>query len=444
MSADASAGAAGRGTGTLYRLLRTVVHVEPREVAALVWAWIYFFCVLSAYYVIRPIREDAGVAGGVSNLPWLYVGTLGGMALLNPPFAAMVSRWPRSVFVPRTYRFFVANLIAFFVLLQLTSGVAHLWVGRVFFVWTSVFNMFVVSIFWATMVDLFTAEQGTRLFGFIAAGATVGAITGSTLTAVLVTVLGPAKLLVVSAGLLEMAVLAFRRLSRASVVEGATTRAIEDPVIGGGTWDGLARVWRSPYLLQICLYMLLFTTLQTFVYFQQATLVDQSFTDGPARTQFFAQLDLGVNVLTLIVQLFLTSRIIQTVGVGYALTVLPAITVVGFVVLGAMPTVAVIVAFQIIRRAAEFALARPTRELLYSVVEREDKYKAKSFIDTFVYRTGDQVGAWTYTLMGAVGLGVVGVAWIAVPLGVAWLLNGLWLGRRQESMVKDGPGAGSA
>jgi AAA family ATP:ADP antiporter len=215
-------------------------------------------------------------------------------------------------------------------------------------------------------------------------------------------------------------------------------------VIGGGIWDGLTRAWRSPYLLQICLYMLLFTTLQTFVYFQQATLVDQSYTSGPARTQFFARLDLGVNVLTLVVQLFLTSRIIQGVGVAYALAVLPAITIVGFVVLGAMPTVAVIVAFQIIRRATEFALARPTRELLYSVVEREDKYKAKSFIDTFVYRTGDQVGAWTYTLMVALGLGVVGVAWIAIPLGVAWLLNGLWLGRRQERMVKDDPGAGSA
>lgn len=426
----------------LHGFLQIFVHVRAAEVAALCWAWLYFFCVLSSYYVIRPIRDEVGVASGVGNLPFLYMGTLTGMALLNPPFAAMVSRWPRRIFVPRTYRFFALNLVIFFGLLALTSGAANLWVGRVFFVWTSVFNMFVVSVFWATMVDLFTEEQGKRLFAFIATGATIGAITGSTITATLVTALGPARLLLVSAVLLELAVFSFRRTAAVSAVEGGASRAIrEGEVIGGGVWDGFTRAVSSPYLRQICVYMLLFTILSTFLYFQQATLVDARFTDRTLRTQFFANVDLAVNLLTVVVQLFFTSRIIRGFGVARTLTIMPFITIAGFVTLGTMPVVAAIVVFQVVRRATEFALARPTRELLYSVVPREDKYKAKSFIDTFVYRTGDQIGIWSSALLTAVGLGVAGMAWVAVPLSVAWLFNGWWLGRRQEAIVAAAPPA---
>jgi AAA family ATP:ADP antiporter len=418
------------------KALRLFVNVRAAEVAALGWAWLYFFCVLSSYYVIRPIRDELGVASGVNNLPFLYLGTLSGMALLNPPFAAMVSRWPRSIFVPRTYRFFVSNLVLFFALLALTRGTTNLWVGRVFFVWISVFNMFVVSVFWATMVDLFTEEQGKRLFGFIAAGATIGAITGSTITATLVTALGPARLLLVSAVLLELAVFAFRRTAAVSAVQGGAARAIrEGGVIGGGVWDGLTRAVSSPYLRQICVYMLLFTLLSTFLYYQQATIVEPIYTDRAERTQFFARVDLAVNTLTLFVQLFFTSRIIQGLGVARTLTIMPLVTIVGFLTLAIAPAIAAVVIFQVIRRATEFALARPTRELLYSVVPREDMYKAKSFIDTFVYRTGDQVGIWSSALLTTIGLGVSGVAWVAVPFAVAWLFNGWWLGRRQDEMT---------
>jgi AAA family ATP:ADP antiporter len=296
--------------------------------------------------------------------------------------------------------------------------------------------MFVVSIFWATLVDLFTQEQGKRLFGFIAAGATIGAIFGSGLTASLVSLVGSANLLMVSALLLELAVQSFTRLARAASVGEAADRALQqEQPIGGSAWAGVTQLMRSPYLLGICAYMLLFTTLTTFLYFQQAFIVDAEIADRTQRTEFFAQLNLAVNIIALIVQTTLTGRIVQWFGVALTLTILPAITILGFILLGLMPTMAIVVGFQVLRRAGEFALARPAREILFTTVSREEKYKAKSLIDTFVYRVGDQVGAWSYSLMTAIGLGVAGVAWVAVPISLVWLVNGWRLGRQQERMT---------
>jgi AAA family ATP:ADP antiporter len=427
---------AGRAPGRVHRVLLVFVNVKASEIAALGWAWLYFFCVLSSYYVIRPIRDEAGVASGVENLSWLFTGTLVGMILFNPPFAALASRLSRRRFISWTYRFFVINLVAFLLAMRFMPEANQIWVGRIFFVWVSVFNMFVVSIFWATLVDLFTREQSTRLFGFIAAGATIGAIFGSSVTAALVGLVGAGNLLVVSAVLLELAVRAFTRLARAARVDDASDRAlVQEQPLGGNAWSGVTQLLRSPYLLGICAYMVLFTTLTTFLYFQQAQIVDGAITDRTARTEFFAQLNLAVNVIALIVQTTLTGRIVRWLGVALTLTILPALTVMGFVVLGLMPTVAVIVGFQVLRRAGEFALARPAREILFTTVSREEKYKAKSLIDTFVYRVGDQVGAWSYSLMAMAGLGVAGVAWVAVPLSLIWVVNGWRLGRRQDAMT---------
>lgn len=422
--------------GPLHRALRVFVNVRAAEVAAVGWAWLYFFAVLSSYYVIRPIRDEVGVSSGVENLSWLFTGTLTGMILLNPPFAALVSRVPRRRFVRYTYRFFMANMAVFFPLMEFSPAAAQLWIGRVFFVWVSIFNMFVVSMFWATMVDLFTKEQGKRLFGFVAAGATIGGIVGSGMTAVLVSVMGSANLLLVSALLLEVAVRSFGRLARAAAVgEAADAVMRQDAPTGGGAFAGVVQVFRSPYLLGICTYMLLFTTLSTFLYFQQAWIVEAEIEDRVERTQFFAAFNMAVNVITLAVQTLATGRIIKWLGIAVALTILPALTVAGFVFVGLMPTMAVIVGFHVLRRAGEFALARPAREVLFTTVSREEKYKAKSLIDTFVYRTGDQVGAWSYSLLAAAGLGVAGVAWVAVPLSVVWLVNGWRLGRQQDRMA---------
>jgi AAA family ATP:ADP antiporter len=406
----------------------TAFEVRPGERRALGWSLLYVFALLSAYYVLRPIRDEMGVQGGVENLPWLFTGTLLGMVALNPLFAALVKRLTRVRFISYSYRFFSLNLLIFAGGFALADPAQNVWLGRAFFIWLSIFNLFVVSVFWALMVDVFDSEQGKRLFGFIAAGATLGAIAGSTITASLVRELGASTLFFASVLLLELAVLAVRRLS-------PRPKAGEEPAIGGSVLAGISHTLRSPYLLNVCLFLVLFTVTSTFLYFQQAAIARDYFADRASRTAFFAQVDLLVNVLTLAVQLLFTARILRRFGVALTLGILPLFTLLGFAALALAPVVAVLVAFQVLRRAANFALARPTRELLYTVIAREDKYKAKSFIDTVVYRAGDQVGSWSYLLLSAMGLGIAGVALVAVPLSALWLLNSLWLGRRQARMA---------
>jgi len=407
---------------------RPAFAVRPQERRALGWSLLYVFAVLSAYYVLRPVRDEMGVQGGVENLPWLFSGTLLGMIALNPLFAVLVKRLPRARFISLSYRFFAANLLLFAALLALAGPEQNVWVGRAFFIWLSIFNLFVVSVFWALMVDVFDSEQGKRLFGFIAAGATLGAIAGSSLTASLVREAGTTTLFFASVLLLEVAVFAVRHLAFKEPAQ-------EDAPIGGSVFAGISHTFRSPYLLNVCLFLLLFTVTSTFLYFQQATIARDYFADRASRTAFFAQVDLLVNALTLAVQLFFTARILRRFGVALTLGILPLFTLLGFAALAVAPVVAVLVAFQVLRRAANFALARPARELLYTVIAREDKYKAKSFIDTVVYRAGDQVGSWSYLLLSAMGLGIAGVAVVAVPLSALWVLNSLWLGRRQARMA---------
>jgi AAA family ATP:ADP antiporter len=416
-------------------LLQRLIDVRPAELRALGWSWLFIFSVLFSYYVMRPIRDEMGVAGGVENLQWLFTGTLLGMLAVNPPFAALVARLPRARFIAATYRFFLANLLIFAALLHLATAEQNIWIGRVFFIWTSVFNLFVVSIFWAMMVDVFDAEQGKRLFGFIAAGATLGGIFGSSVTAALAKQVPPTYLLLASAVLLEVAVFGVRRLSSLSGALLRTPAAHSgETVIGGSVFSGLKHALSSPYLINVGVYILLFAVTSTFLYFQQAEIARQSFTDRGARTAFFARVDLWVNVLTLGAQLFLTGRVLRWIGVALTLAFLPLLSVFGFSALALTPTIAVLIIYQVIRRAGNFAFARPTREVLFTVVPREDKYKAKSFIDTVVYRLGDQVGAWSYAGLGLLGFGMTGIALIAVPVSLAWLVNGLWLGRRQRAL----------
>jgi ATP:ADP antiporter, AAA family len=422
--------------GPLFRMLRRMIDIEPREVSALAWAWLYFFSILSSYYVIRPIRDEIGAAGGVEKLPWLFTGTLIGMMIANPPYSALVSRLSPVRFISITYRFFAANLVIFLVLLQTTSGGVAVWVGRLFYIWAAIFNLFVVSVFWGFMVDAFDNRQSRRLFGFIAAGGTLGGIAGSALTSAGIEHLGRAALMLASAALLELAVFSVRRLS---VIAGGLrerrSAARQDSVVGGSVLSGIANALKSPYLLNVSAYMALFTILSTFLYFQQADIAQHSFTNRAARTAFFADVDLAVNILTLAVQLFLTGRLFKRLGIALTLTLLPALSAAGFFWLGVSPTLWIIVVLQVLRRAGNFAVARPAREILFTVLPREDKYKSKSFIDTFVYRAGDQIGAWSYALMGFLGLSAAGIGFAAVPISLVWLVNGLWLGRRQEKLA---------
>jgi AAA family ATP:ADP antiporter len=302
-------------------------------------------------------------------------------------------------------------------------------------VWVSVFNLFVVTVFWAFMTDIFNTEQAKRLFGFIAVGGTLGAIVGGSLTAFLVHRLGAANLLLISALLLECGAWCVR--SFPTEFEGDHARAFRDETenaerpLGGTLWSGITHAIGSPYLLGICAFMLLHAVTATLVYFQQADIAGREFTDRAARTAFFAHLDIWVNVLTIVVQIGLTGRLLKWVGVGITLAMLPAISLVGFLAIGIMPGLALLAFFQVLRRAMNYALSRPAREVLFTVLRREDKYKAKSFVDTFVYRAGDQIGAWSYPLLTWLGLGLTGISWVAAPLAAGWCALSLWLGRQQ-------------
>lgn len=442
--------AAGNAGGGPFAWARNAVDARPGEGAALLWSCAYYFFVLCAYYVLRPIRDEMGAAGGVDNLAWLFTGTLGAMLLVQPFYGGLVAKLPRRRFVPLTYRFFILNLVVFFALLKVADATQSVWIGRVFFIWTSVFNLFVVSVFWSFMADIFRPGQGKRLFGIVAVGGTVGAVLGSTITTALAKPLGSINLLLVSALILELAARASNALDErepllraadatpdadaspreiAAAAEGSNA----DTVIGGGVLDGVKHVLRSPYLIGIAVLMLCFTIASTFLYFQQVDIVAQAFADDrDARTRTFGLIDLAVNILTLVTQLFLTGRVVKWFGVGVTLAFLPVVTLIGFAVLGVSPVLPVLIVFLVIRRAGNFAIQRPAREALYTVLPRSDKYKAKNFNDTFVYRLGDQMGAWSYTWMGVFGLGLSGLAFSMVPLSAAWLALALWLGRRYK------------
>ncbi|MFL5581615.1 MAG: NTP/NDP exchange transporter [Gemmatimonadaceae bacterium] len=427
------------------------------EVRATLLSFAYFFFVLGGWYILRPIRDELAAAGGTRSLPYLFLGTLAVTLVVNPFFSKLVTMMPRRRFVPITYRFFAAVLVLFYALYRVLPEDRHLWLGRVFFVWTTVVALFITSVFWGHMADVWRSEQGKRLFGFIGAGGTLGGIAGSAVTALLAERLGTPNLLLVTAVAFELAVQCVHRLGNeaASVAaEGArdelgATAAAESAAraktaegerpVEGGVWGGFAHVVRSPYLLGICLYMLLFTIGSTFLYFQQSEVVGASIADREARTAYLARLDLIVNALALFTQLFITGRVIRGLGVRLTLALVPLLSIVGFAALASTPAATALVVLavvQVSRRAGEFAIGRPAREVLFTVVGREDKYKAKSLIDTFVYRGGDQLGAWSYALVATtLGLGVVGAAWVAVPLSAAWLAVSLWLGRRQQQMA---------
>src|ERR1700742_5084265 len=298
-----------------HRILNKIIDVRPNEVPALAWSWLYIFSLLSSYYIMRPIRDQMGIAGGVNNLQWLFTGTLIGMLVLNLPFSWLVKTFPREKFIAISYRFFIANILLFALALYLATPEQTVWIGRIFFIWTSVFNLFVVSIFWQMIVDIFTAEQGKRLFGFIAAGATLGAISGSIFTVSTVEHMAPTYLMIGSAIMIEVAVFCVRRLSSlsASLSERPKSEQDERPV-GGTLLAGFRDALGSSYLLNVSLFLLLYAVTSTFLYFQQASVVSSAFTSRAAQTQFFASIDLAVNVLTLAVQLFLTGRILKRFG----------------------------------------------------------------------------------------------------------------------------------
>jgi AAA family ATP:ADP antiporter len=433
--------------GAFETLLRRVVDVRPGETRAMLTSFVFFFFLLCSYFVLRPIRDEVAAASGVTKLPWLFAGTLTVTLIFNPFFSALVVRFPVRRVIPISYQFFVANLLVFYAVLRFLSSAegstVDIWTGRAFFVWITVFALFNTSIFWCLMADSFRSDQAKRMFGFIGVGGTLGSIVGSAVTASLAPRIGAVNLLLVSVVLLELAVFTVVRFplqpQSGGVETSVPTRGItrDKDVIGGSVWAGFTHVVRSPYLLGICVFLILFTIGSTFLYFEQSDIVGRLYANRAARTAILAKLELAAQVLTVITQIFFTGRIIRWLGLAATLALLPALSIVGFGALGAMPGITALAVFTVLRRASNFAITNPAMEVLFTVVKREDKYKAKNIIETFVYRGGDQIGAWTYAGLIAVGFGLAAISYAAIPLSVVWLALGLWLGRKQAVLAGD-------
>jgi len=414
------------------RGLSWAVPATRQERAAALWSFGYFFALLAGYYVLRPLRDQMGIAGGVRNLPWLFTATFVTLIVAQPLYGALVAKLPRARFIPLVYHFFVANLVLFWLLL--TLGVAPVIVARVFFVWVSVFSLFAVAVFWSFMADLFTAEQGKRLFGFIGAGGTAGGLLGPLITIQLSKPLGSINLLVAAAVLLEIAVFCVYRLERAATVRVGTDGELQAAPqrIGGSAFAAFLDFVRSPYLLGVGLWVSLLSFCATIVYFEQANIVSAAIHDRDAQTRIFASIDLAVNLLSLATQVFVTGQVLKRCGTGVAAAALPAVYVLGFAALFLAPTLAIVVTLQIVQRWMNFAIANPARQVFFTVIGREEKYKAKNLIDVVVYRGSDALYGWVFDGLQALGLKLGAIALVAWPVAAGWLVLSMVLGRVQE------------
>jgi AAA family ATP:ADP antiporter len=427
-----------------------------------------------------------GVQVGAARLQWLFSAVFVAMIALVPVFGWLARRLPVARLLPTVYGFFALSLFAFY--LALESGVELRQIAPVFFVWVSVFNLFVVSVFWSFMADLYTTEAARRLFGFIAAGGSLGAVVGPGLTTLLAPRIGIANLLLVSTAFLVAAIgciVALLRIAASRPADGGAVPAPEgrrcDPGAGQGApanpratrasavaspqsgapaprfgapdgtsrylrapeaepgarpslWIGVIRTARSPYLAGICVFLVCYTLLSTLLYFMQTKLVPELIPSPERRTQLFAAADLAVNALTLLLQLFATGRLLSKFGVTLMLAALPAVSVIGFLALGVAAVIPVLIVFGVLRRAGEFAISKPARETLFTVVSKEEKYQAKNVIDTVIYRGGDAASGWLAAALLAAGLSLSGMAFVGVPVACLWFATAIFLGRRHESM----------
>ena len=415
------------------RLFGKLVALRPGEAAPTLLATAYGFCILFAFYLLRPVRDEIGAADR-GNLQLLWTAVFLVMLLAVPLYSLAVARYRRGVFVPLANRFFAADLVAFYAALVLLPETARPWIDRVFYVWLSVFALFVVAVFWGLVVDLFRGDQGKRLFGFIAVGSSLGGIAGSSATAALAQHVPVFLLLLLAVLPLEAACWLARGLDRrAGNPDGLLNREPAVP-IGGSAWSGMGSVFRSPLLRDLALWLLLMTFASTILYFVQSHLVGEAIADRGMRRAFLARIDLAVNVVTILTQSLLTARIVQRLGVGLTLAVLPAVAALGFIALGAAPVSVALGALLIVRvlyDGSRHALAKPAREVLFTGVEREQRYKVKAFIDAAVYRGGDLLSGWIYVGLAALGMSVGAIALAAAPVAVAWALLARRMGREQ-------------
>lgn len=422
------------------RGLARAVDVRPMEVPGLVAAFAYHFLLFTAYYILRPIRDSMGVAGGVENLDEQFGWVFLSMLVLVPLFGWISGRFRRAVFLPWTYLFFAVQLAAFWALFTVREDDAA--IARVFFIWVSVINLPLISVFWSFMADLFDKEQGKRLFAFITAGASVGAMSGSAVTALLAKSVGEVNLLLVSAALLGSTILLMRYLLGWDARRESRGERIEGRPIGGNPFAGLWKVLTTPYLGGIAAFIFLMAGVNTVLYIQQAGLLAIHYPDGDARTAFLGSIELAMSVITLVLQLFAVGRLTKRAGVATMIVVVPLFVVAGFLLISVSPVLATLVAVFIARRVGQYAIVRPCREMLYTTVDRESKYKAKNVNDTLVYRSSDWVFAKAQVAIESTfQASLAGMALFGAGIAAAWALVAWMLGRAHERMAGSGKSA---
>lgn len=417
------------------RLMKRTAAIEPFELRAVAVSMLYFFFLFGSYAIVKPVRDAMGTVYGVSHLQDLFTGTFFGTLILAPTYAGFASRVKLSSFLPWVYGFIAATILAFFVMFR--GGVEPTrWLAAGFYVWVSVFNMLIISVFWTFMSDIFSRTQAKRLYGFIAAGGTVGAITGPALAAILAKVVGNSGLMLISAcgfGVTAFLVILLARERQRLVAagfEGQRTRL--DRSLGGNPFDGFKLLLKSRYLLMLALFLFLMTWISTIIYFQLEDLFTKDFATAAARTQAFAVIEVAVNGLAVIIQLLGTGRFIKRFGVTSGLLLNPIIMVAAFLAIAFSPVLLVLGGMQVLRRVAEYAVAKPTREMLFTVVDQESKYKAKNVIDTVVYRGGDLSAAWASSFV--LSFGVSGLAIFGAAVCLVWFPISIVLGRRYENV----------
>lgn len=412
--------------------------IQEAELAPAACGFAFFFFLFCGYFMLRPIRETMGIQAGVNQLQWLFTATFVATLAVVPLFGWLSARVPRATLVSWVYALFALTMAGFAVLLHLQPGSA--WAARAFYVWLSVFNLFVVSIAWSLMADVFRMESAKRLFALIAAGASAGGLCGPLLGALLAGALGPAGLLLLSAGLLAATLPLKRWLLRWRVATRGEVHAddMRRP-IQGAVLAGISRIFRSRYLLGISLLVVLLATLNTFLYMEQARLVADTFPDTAQRIRVFSALDFTVQTLALVSQVFITGRVAARLGLRFLLTAVPLAVGLSFLALAAFPVFGVLAAAMILRRAGEYALIRPGREMLFTAVSPEDKYKAKNVIDTVVYRGGDAASGWVKAGVDMLGYGAALIALLGAAVALGAAAVGYGLGKRADARPTDIP-----
>lgn len=405
-----------------------MINIRHGEWPRFLLAFSYFFFLLAGYFMLRPIR-GAVAANHAESLQWLYTATFISMLLIVPVFGWLVSKFRRGRFVPGIYLFFISNLAYF--AFAFRGDATGDWIQYSFYVWLSVFNLFVVSIFWSFMADIFHPGQAQRLFGSIMAGGSLGAISGPLLTANWVADIG-------SQGVIKIAMVFLLIATAFAITLGRFERRHHHDkparIIGGGIWEGAVQVFKSKYLLLICLLMLSHNLISTYLYIGLAMLVDQNIIGFDERTRFFSYVDLVVQILAFLFQFVITSRLVQHLGMPRAAILPPILLAAGFTLLGSSLGLVLFAAVQVAQRALNYGLLGPVKEMLFTVVDRETRYKSKNFIDTVVYRGSDVTASWLFKGMMTAGLSLSQLAWVYVPILAVWGFGAWHLGKAYNQL----------